>query len=110
MEVSSQISHNLSNASNPNKTQIELWARAPGLLKNSVVIEFLGDHCNLGIHYTEERCFRICITSLNKDRGLLNQILLDMVADEQSFDLLFKAQNVEDFMQEGITGKVKPDY
>ena len=33
-----------------------------------------------------------------------------MVADEQSFDILFKAQNVEDFMQEGITGKVKPDY
>jgi len=35
-------------------------------------MEFLGDHCNLGIHYTEERSFRICITSLSKDRGLLN--------------------------------------
>ena len=58
--------------SSPKKTQIELWARAPGLLKQSVVIEFLGDECNLAVHYIEERNFRISITSLNKDHGVLN--------------------------------------
>lgn len=80
--------------SSPQKTQIELWARAPGLLKQSVVIDFLGDECNLGIHYIEERNFRISITSLNKDH-VLNQILLDMDFDEQSFELLFIPLNIE---------------
>jgi hypothetical protein len=64
-------------------------------LKQSVVIEFLGDECNVGIHYIEERNFRVSITSLNKDHGILNQIMLDMVFDEQSFDLLFIPLKVE---------------
>lgn len=71
-DVSSQISHNLSNASCPNKTQIELWGRAPGLLKQSIVFSFLGDICNLGIHYIEERNFRVSITSLEKESKGLN--------------------------------------
>ena len=43
----------------------------------------------MAVHYIEERNFRISISSLNKEHGVLNQIMLDMVFDEQSFDLLF---------------------
>ena len=71
-EVSSQISHNLSNASNPNKTQIELWGRSPGLLKQSIVIDFLRDVCNIAIYHVEDRNFRVSITSLEKENKGLN--------------------------------------
>jgi len=95
-EVSSQISHNLSNASTPNKTRIELWARAPGLLKHSIVIHFLRDICNIAIYHIEDRNFRISITSLEKENKGLNQLVLDLKVDEQSFEYFFKGLEAKD--------------
>ena len=76
------MSHNLSNASNPNKTQIELWGRSPGLLKQSIVFDFLRDVCNIAIYHVEDRNFRVSITSLEKENKGLNQLVLDLMVDE----------------------------
>jgi hypothetical protein len=96
-EISSQISHNLSNHSQPNRTQIELWGRAPGLLKQSLVITFLGDYSNIGVHYIEGRQFRISITSLEKDNRGLNQLNLDLIFDQQSFEYFFVTLDAREF-------------
>ncbi len=51
---------------------VELWQRAPGLFKESVGIQFLNNFCNLGIHHTENRHFRISLTSLEKNNDVFN--------------------------------------
>lgn len=68
---------------------IELWQRAPGLFKESVGIQFLNNFCNLGIHHTENRHFRISLTSLEKNNDVLNQIILEMIFTKDAFENVF---------------------
>lgn len=100
------MSHQLSNQSMLSKTQIELVGRAFGLFKQSVAIPFLGDICNVALHHIDGKNFRICLVSLNKENGGLNQIVLDLVFDEQSFNFLFEVKNSKDFNQ----GENQPLY
>ena len=75
-----------------------MWGRAPGLLTTSFVFEsFLGDVTNVGIHYIEQRNFRVSLTSLEKETKGLNSLFLDLVVDEVSFETLFKTQDPSEF-------------
>jgi len=62
-----------------------------------VAINFLGDDCHVGIHHIEDRNFRVSITSMEHENGGLNQLLLDMIVDEQSFEHLFKPLDAREF-------------
>lgn len=53
-----------------NQKQIELWARAPGLLAAPVTILFLGVRCNLGLHHVKETTFRLNIMPLDSKSNL----------------------------------------
>ena len=54
------------------KTAVEIWGKAPGSFKESIVINFLGDVCNIGIHYIEQCNFRVSITTLELENKGLN--------------------------------------
>lgn len=106
-DISSQISNNLSSVDAPNKTGIEIWGRAPGLLKSSIAIQFLGNSCNVGVHHIEKNQFKISITSLSLNEDAFNQLLIDMVVDEQSMEYFFKEIDPNEFTLNGQTVPLK---
>ena len=65
-DMTSLKSHNMSNNShqNSNKLTVDIQARAPGLFKCSVAMKFLGEYCNVGLHYVEDRFFKISLINL----------------------------------------------
>lgn len=63
--------------------------------------QFIGDICNIGVHYIEDTHFRVSITSLERDSKGLNQLSLDLTFDQQSFDHLFNPLDPSSYTQLG---------
>ena len=72
----------------PNQWAIELWGLSPGILENDVCINFLGNQCNLTLHYIQDKSFRIAITSLEEMKT--NSIFIELEYDQITFDETFE--------------------
>ena len=53
-----------------------------------MTIEFLGNQCNVSLHYLENESFRIAITSLEEVKT--NNLFIELEFDEESFSKTFQ--------------------
>lgn len=97
-EVSSQISHNLSNGSQPNKSQIELQGRAVGIINGLIEMEFLSNRCLLSLHFIDACKFRVSITNIEKENNAMNMLAFDLITDRETYQTLFKEIHSSDFV------------
>lgn len=84
-------------AAGANIWNIELDGLPIGVLEDEVQIKFLNNDCCFALHYIQDECFRLTITSLEDEHIKTISIKLELEFDQETFDRWFEFYDHEEF-------------